>query len=157
MPAIALGQAAVDLGHALAEHRRGPAVVHAAADLAAVAGLPDALHLGVGLGQPGRLAGAGGGEDGETTGGGEAVHDAVEPVERPHVRGRLHRRPGEDAHRQVVEPGAREEREVLVDDLGALQPLVGIPVGAMDEMGMAGVQRRIAHTGYPMAKTGLRH
>jgi len=64
----------------------------------------------------------------------EAVEDRVEPGQLEAALLRLERRPREDADRERAATGLLHEREVLLDDGGLVQPLVGVPVAAVEQV-----------------------
>ena len=163
VPAVARGERLVDLADLLAvDGGRGAVVVAAAPEVALRRdGLRPvhAEHLRVLLRQP-RGPGAGGrGEDDRHAARGAAVHHVVEPAELVAALLGLERGPGEDADGDRVDPGEREEAEVLVEDAGHVAPLVGVVVAAVEEEGEPGVEGCVhgAHCSAPLhaAASGL--
>ena len=143
--AVARRERRVDLRDLLAVDGRREAVVVAAAPEVALRRdrlrPVHAQHLGVFLRHP-RGAGAGGrGEDDRHAARGAAVHHVVEPAELVAALLGLERGPGEDADGDRVDPGEREEAEVLVEDARDVAPLVGVVVAAVEEEGEPGVER----------------
>ena len=141
---VALGERAVDSPDLLAvDGRRGAVVVPAAPEVALRRDGLRPVHaedLGILLRHP-RGAGAGGrGKDDRHAALGAAVHHVVEPAELVAALLGLERGPGEDADGDRVDPGEREEAEVLVEDAGHVAPLVGVVVAAVEEEGEPGVE-----------------
>ena len=84
---------------------------------------------------------------------GAAVHHVVEPAELVAALLGLERGPGEDADGDRIDPGEREQAEILVEDAGHVAPLVGVVVAAVEEEGELGVERGV-HGGHSTAFRG---
>src|SRR5258708_9907346 len=117
--------------------------------MAVAVGLPPALgidapHLGILLGHPSRLGPGGGGEERVEAARGEPVHDAIEPSELEAALLGLEVAPGEDADREGVATRLLHEAEVLLDDRRLVEPLVGVPVPAVQDVRKAGDDRGVA-------------
>ena len=141
----------IDSLHLLAVDGRGVAVVMARAEELARAVGVDAHHLGILLREPRRPCAAGRGEVDGDSGGVEAVDDLLHPVEIVAPFLGLQRAPGEDAQRDDVDVCLLHQLNVALEDVRAVEPLVGMVIRAVIE----GRHGNDAPFGWKMKSNGL--
>ena len=133
--AKAPGQLLVDGADLFPVNRGGVAVVVPLAEQPAVTVGRDAQHLRVLLRQPVGTRAAGRGKVHADARGPQAVDDVRQPVQLIVALRRLQRGPGEHAHRNHVHVGGLHQFNVAFEDIGAVQPLLGVVVAAVVQGG----------------------
>ena len=131
MTAKAFGQGAVDPPHEGPVGGGGEAVVVPAAVEVAPAVLPHAKHLGVPPAHPGRARAAGRGQENGDACPVQAIQGIRQPVEGEMPLLGLQGGPGEYAHAHQVAPRQLHQPDVLFEDIGPVQPLVGVVVASV--------------------------
>ena len=94
----------------------------------------DALDLGILERQPLRLGAGGRREEDVPALGRDAVENTVEPVEAVAAFLGLEANPGEDRDGEGVAARLLHEADVLLEDVGAIEPLVGVVVAAVEDV-----------------------
>ena len=133
MLAVPLGQAGVHLPHLLAVNRGGDAVVVASSVEVALSGGEDPADLRVFFIHPGGSGPGGGCQDGIDAVLIEAVDGLVHPVKGIYALLRFQGGPGKDAQGDAVDAGFFHQLDILFQDIGAVQPLIGVIVPAVEQ------------------------
>ena len=133
--AKAPGQLLVDGTYLFPVNGGGVAVVVPLAEQPALTFGGDAQHLRVLLRQPVGACAAGRGKVHADARGPQAVDDVRQPVQLIVALRRLQRGPGEHAHRNHVHVGGLHQFNVTFEDIGAVQPLLGVVVAAVVQGG----------------------
>ena len=135
---VALRQAEIHLPHLAAVHGGGEAVVVPSAEVEPLIVIVHPQDFRVLLRHPGRARAAGGGQDDVNAALPQAVDHLVQPGEVIHAVLDLQARPGENADGHRVDVGLVHHFHIALQDVGAIQPLVGIIVAAVQEGGESG-------------------